>query len=65
MATQNTIEPSHAVQQAAAQLMEIDWIDQETAKKISKMTEAVANMATVMYYQADTGQASETVNSSV
>ncbi len=58
MATQNSIEPSKAVQQAAAHLMEIDWIDPDTARQISPITEAVANMVTVVYYQAETGQAS-------
>jgi hypothetical protein len=57
MATQNSIEPSKAVQQAAAHLMEIDWIDPDTAKQISPIAEAVANMVTVVYYQADTGLA--------
>mgnify|MGYP006225646993 CR=1 FL=1 len=57
MAAQHTIEPGEAVHQAATQLMEIDWIDQETARRISQMAEAVANMFTIVYYQAETGLA--------
>jgi hypothetical protein len=44
--------------QAAGQLLDIDWIDQETARQISPIAEAVANMVTVLYYQAETGLAS-------
>ncbi|MCG7988215.1 MAG: type I toxin-antitoxin system ptaRNA1 family toxin [Candidatus Thiodiazotropha weberae] len=57
MATQHTIEPGQVMHQAATQLMEIDWVDQKTAKQISPMAEAVANMVTVLYYQAETGLA--------
>jgi hypothetical protein len=59
MATQHTIEPCQAVHQAAAQLMEIDWIDQKTAKPISSLAEAIVNMATILFYQADTGLANK------
>lgn len=54
MAIQNTTE---AVQQAATLLIGMDWLDQDTAKEISTMAEAVANMFMVLYYQAETGQA--------
>lgn len=39
--------------------MEIDWIDQETARRISPVAEAVSNMVTIVYYQAETGLASK------
>ena len=42
---------------AAAQLAALDWIDQEAARQLSPMAEAVANMFMVLYYQAETGQA--------
>lgn len=59
MATQYTIEPCQVVHQAATQLMEIEWINQETARRISPIAEAVANMVMVVYYQAETGLASK------
>jgi hypothetical protein len=59
MATQHTIETCQAVHLAAAQLMEIDWIDQESARPISPMAEAIVNMATILFYQAETGLANK------
>ncbi|MCU7936062.1 MAG: type I toxin-antitoxin system ptaRNA1 family toxin [Candidatus Thiodiazotropha sp. (ex Dulcina madagascariensis)] len=58
MATQHNIEIGQVVHQAASQLLGIDWMDQETARQISPIAEAVANMVTVLYYQAETGLAS-------
>jgi hypothetical protein len=58
MATQHNIEIGQVVHQAASQLLGIDWMDQETAREISPIAEAVANMVTVLYYQAETGMAS-------
>jgi hypothetical protein len=58
MATQHNIEAGQVVHQVASQLLGIDWIDQETAKEISPIAKAVANMVTVLYYQAETGLAS-------
>ncbi len=48
---------TQAVHHAAAQLAALDWIDQEAARQLSPMAEAVANMFMVLYYQAETGQA--------
>jgi hypothetical protein len=48
---------TQAVHHAAAQLAVLDWIDQEAARQLSPMAEAVANMFMVLYYQAETGQA--------
>lgn len=59
MTTQHNIEPCQAVHQAAAQLMEIDWIDQESARPISPLAEAIVNMATTLFYQAETGLANK------
>jgi len=58
MPTQHNIEIGQVVHQAASQLLGIDWMDQETARQISPIAEAVANMVTVLYYQAETGMAS-------
>ncbi|MCG7929936.1 MAG: type I toxin-antitoxin system ptaRNA1 family toxin [Candidatus Thiodiazotropha lotti] len=55
MAMQHNIEAGQMVHLAARQLLDIDWIDQETARQISPIAEAVANMVTVLYYQAETG----------
>ena len=58
MAMQHNIEVDQVVHQVASQLLGIDWIDQETARQISPIAEAVANMVTILYYQAETGLAS-------
>nr|WP_269814545.1 type I toxin-antitoxin system ptaRNA1 family toxin [Amphritea pacifica] len=34
----------------------LEFIDQETARQISPVAEAVANMFTILYYQAETGR---------
>ncbi|WP_372056957.1 type I toxin-antitoxin system ptaRNA1 family toxin [Tistrella mobilis] len=59
MATLNPTNATatQAVHHAAAQLAALDWIDQEAARQLSPMAEAVANMFMVLYYQAETGQA--------
>ncbi|QEM82696.1 type I toxin-antitoxin system ptaRNA1 family toxin [Halomonas binhaiensis] len=44
---------------AAAELAALELIDQETARQVSPVAEAVANMFTVLYYQAETGQATQ------
>lgn len=56
MAIQNTTQ---TVQQAATLLAGMDWLDQDTAKEIATMAEAVANMFMVVYYQAETGQVTQ------
>jgi hypothetical protein len=58
MTTQHNIEIGQAVHQAASQLLGIDWMDQEAVQQISPIAEAVVNMATVLYYQTETGLAS-------
>lgn len=54
MAIQNTTQ---TVQQAATLLAGLDWIDQDMARQILPMSEAVVNMFMVVYYQAETGLA--------
>lgn len=53
---------TQAVHHAAAQLAALDWIDQDAARQLSPMAEAVANMFMVLYYQAETGQATRTIS---
>ncbi|WP_165661916.1 type I toxin-antitoxin system ptaRNA1 family toxin [Oceanimonas sp. MB9] len=43
--------------QAATELVALEFIDQETARQVSPVVEAVANMFTILYYQAETGRA--------
>lgn len=56
MVIKNTTQ---TVQQAATLLAEMDWLDQDTAKEIATMAEAVVNIFMVVYYQAETGQATQ------
>ena len=37
----------------------LEFMDQETAQKISPVSEAVANMFTILYYQSETGRATQ------
>ena len=57
MTTTHNIEVQQAIHQAATELAALEFIDQETARQISPVAEAVANMFTILYYQAETGRA--------
>ncbi|NMG56655.1 type I toxin-antitoxin system ptaRNA1 family toxin [Aromatoleum aromaticum] len=57
MATRHATEATEIVHQAAARLTALEWVDQEGARQISPLAEAVANMFVVLFYQAETGQA--------
>ncbi|HCE4788174.1 TPA: type I toxin-antitoxin system ptaRNA1 family toxin [Vibrio parahaemolyticus] len=57
MKTTHNIEVQNVIHQAATKLAALEFIDQETAQQISPVAEAVANMFTVLYYQAETGLA--------
>ena len=57
MTTTHNIEVQQAIHQAAIKLASLEFIDQETARLISPVAEAVANMFTILYYQAETGLA--------
>ncbi|EMW0564204.1 type I toxin-antitoxin system ptaRNA1 family toxin [Vibrio parahaemolyticus] len=57
MTITHNIEVQHAIHQAAIKLASLEFIDQETAQQISPVAEAVANMFTIIYYQAETGRA--------
>lgn len=57
MTTTHNIEVQQVIHQAATELAALEFIDQETAREISPVAEAVANMFTILYYQAETGRA--------
>lgn len=57
MTTQHIIEPGQAVQQAAAILASLEYINQAEARSLGPLAEAVANAFMVVYYQAETGRA--------
>ena len=55
MATMNSNEAVGAGHHAAALRSDLEWLDQDTARQISPMAEAVANMFVVLFYQAEIG----------
>ncbi|EFE0740090.1 type I toxin-antitoxin system ptaRNA1 family toxin [Escherichia coli] len=57
MTTAHNIEVQNVIHQAATKLAALEFIDQETARQILPVAEAVANMFTILYYQAETGRA--------
>lgn len=59
MAMQQFIETSQAVHQAASTLAALEYLDQEHAQQLGPLAEAVANMFMVVFYQAETGQATQ------
>lgn len=50
---------TQTVQQAATLLAEMDWLDQDGARELAGLAEAVANMFMLVYYQAETGKATQ------
>lgn len=62
MATQHSTEATQTVLQAATQLAGIDFdlLSQDMAREVSPLVEAVVNMLMLVYYQAETGQATHT-----
>lgn len=59
MATPHSTEATQTVMQAAKQLAGIDFdlLNQDTAREVSPLVEALVNMLMIVYYQAETGQA--------
>ncbi|WP_454764045.1 type I toxin-antitoxin system ptaRNA1 family toxin [Cupriavidus campinensis] len=57
MATTHDTEARQLIHHAAAQLADLDFMDQHTAQELSTMAEAVANLFMVVFYQAETGRA--------
>lgn len=56
MTRTHVTEATQAVQHAAALLITLDWIDQDTAQQLGPLAEAVANVFMVVFYQAETGR---------
>ena len=48
-----------AIHHAAVELASLEFIDQKTAQQVAPVTEAIANLCTLLYYQADTGAVAE------
>ena len=59
MAALHTNEAAQAVHQAASALAALEYLDQEHAQQLGPLAEAVANMFMVVFYQAETGQATQ------
>ena len=57
MATLNPTNATQAVHQAAVQLAALDGLDQDAARQLGPLAEAVANAFMVVFYQAETGRA--------
>lgn len=57
MATLNPTNARQAVHHAAVQLAALDWLDQDAARQLGPLAAAVANAFMVVFYQAETGQA--------
>ncbi|KVD97547.1 toxin of toxin-antitoxin type 1 system [Burkholderia ubonensis] len=57
MATMHDTEARDIIHHTAMQLAALEFIDRQTAKDLSQMTEAVANLLVVVFYQAETGRA--------
>ncbi|WP_081076730.1 type I toxin-antitoxin system ptaRNA1 family toxin [Burkholderia cepacia] len=57
MATTHHTEAQQIIRQAATQLATLDFIDQCTASECLQLAEAIANLFTVVFYQAETGRA--------
>ncbi|MBU2955518.1 type I toxin-antitoxin system ptaRNA1 family toxin [Marinobacter sp. F3R08] len=59
MTTTHNIEVQQAIHQAATELAALEFIDQETARQVSPVAEAVANMFTILYYHGETGRVTQ------
>ena len=55
MASTNNRQVEHALHHAATELASQKFIDQKTAQQLAPAAEAIANLCTLLYYQADTG----------
>jgi len=54
-----TAGPLQTIHYAAVKLAALEFIDQMTAQQIAPVAEAIANLCTLLYYQADTGAVAE------
>ncbi|MCC8393496.1 type I toxin-antitoxin system ptaRNA1 family toxin [Paraburkholderia sp. MMS20-SJTR3] len=57
MAITHDTEARQVIRHATMHLAALDFIDQSTAKELSTIAEAVANLFMVVFYQAETGRA--------
>ncbi|PRE16536.1 type I toxin-antitoxin system ptaRNA1 family toxin [Burkholderia gladioli] len=57
MAITHDTEARQVIHHAATQLAALDFMGQSTARELSTMVEAVANLFMVVFYQAETGRA--------
>ncbi|RQZ24657.1 type I toxin-antitoxin system ptaRNA1 family toxin [Burkholderia sp. Bp9017] len=57
MATTHDIEAQRVVHRAAVQLAALNFVDQDSARQLSQVAEALANLFVVVFYQAETGRA--------
>lgn len=59
MTAQNPIEMNveQTLRDTAAQLIALEWVDQESAQRMAPVAEAVSNLCVVLCYQASTGLA--------
>ena len=53
MAALNPTNATQAVHHAAVQLAALDWLDQDAARQLGPLAEAVANAFMVVFYQAE------------
>ena len=59
MTSTDNRQAEHAIHYAAVKLASLEFIDQMTAQQIAPVAEAIANLCTLLYYQADTGAVAE------
>ena len=59
MTSTDTRQVEHAIHHAAVKLALQTFIDQKTAQQLAPVAEAIANLCTLLYYQADTGAMAE------
>ena len=59
MASTDNRQAQQAIHHAAVELASLEFIDQKTALQVAPVAEAIANLCTLLYYQADTGRVAE------
>jgi hypothetical protein len=59
MASTDNRQVQQAIHHAAVELASLAFIDQMTALQVAPVAEAIANLCTLLYYQADTGAVAE------
>ncbi|WP_336431906.1 type I toxin-antitoxin system ptaRNA1 family toxin [Providencia rettgeri] len=59
MTAPHNTEVQRTIHHVASELAALEFINQDAAREISQVAEAVVNMFTVLYYQAETGDATK------